>query len=37
MAPEMLTGAMEDDSLGYGKEVDVWAAGVTMFFMLSGE
>jgi len=36
MAPEMLTGAMEDDSLGYGKEVDVWAAGVTMFFMLSG-
>lgn len=36
MAPEMLTGAMDEDLAGYGREVDLWAAGVTLFLMLSG-
>ena len=36
MAPEMLTANMVDDAPGYGREVDLWAAGVTLFLMLSG-
>jgi len=36
MAPEMLTASMDDNSSGYGMEIDLWAAGVTLFFMLSG-
>jgi len=36
MAPEMLSAEMDDAAPGYGREVDLWAAGVILFFMLSG-
>jgi len=36
MAPEMLTAEMDDDAPGYSREVDLWAVGATLYYLLSG-
>ena len=33
LAPEVFTGA---SGAGYGMEIDMWSAGVLLFFLLSG-
>jgi len=36
LAPETLRAQMYEDAPGYGKEVDMWAAGVLMFTLIAG-
>uniref|UniRef100_A0A8C5LNC3 phosphorylase kinase n=1 Tax=Leptobrachium leishanense TaxID=445787 RepID=A0A8C5LNC3_9ANUR len=36
LAPEILQCSMDDTHTGYGKEVDMWSAGVIMYTLLAG-
>uniref|UniRef100_T1INR2 phosphorylase kinase n=1 Tax=Strigamia maritima TaxID=126957 RepID=T1INR2_STRMM len=36
LAPELLKSSMNEDTQGYGKEVDLWACGVIMYTVLVG-
>ncbi|XP_060549137.1 phosphorylase b kinase gamma catalytic chain, skeletal muscle/heart isoform isoform X2 [Pantherophis guttatus] len=36
LAPEILECSMDSDHPGYGKEIDMWSAGVIMYTLLAG-
>ncbi|XP_006033347.1 phosphorylase b kinase gamma catalytic chain, skeletal muscle/heart isoform [Alligator sinensis] len=36
LAPEILECSMDEEHLGYGKEVDMWSTGVIMYTLLAG-
>ncbi|XP_072340245.1 phosphorylase b kinase gamma catalytic chain, skeletal muscle/heart isoform-like isoform X2 [Scyliorhinus torazame] len=36
LAPELLICSMDENHAGYGKEVDMWSAGVVMYTLLAG-
>ena len=37
MAPEMLINYKKKSRAGYGKEIDIWAAGIVLYMLVYGK